>query len=81
MKMAFVLWEDAADLDQYPWAEHEETFVYKPVLVEQIGYVLYDGEEGVVLTSSVFVDDSTVGCRTQIPRGMIRSITIIDDND
>lgn len=78
MKMAFVLWEDAADLDSTPWTEHEEGFIYEPVLVEQIGYVLYDGPEGIVLTSSVFIDKTTVGCRTQIPRGMIRNITIID---
>ena len=76
--MAFVLWEDAADLDSTPWTEHEEDFVYEPVMVEQIGYVLYDGPEGVVLTSSVFIDKTTVGTRTQIPRGMIRNITVID---
>jgi hypothetical protein len=49
-------------------------------MVSQIGYVLYDGPEGLVLTSS-YIADGTVGCRTQIPRGMIRNITIIDDND
>jgi len=28
-----------------------------------------------------FIGDGTVGCRSQIPRGMIRNVTIIDDND
>ena len=77
--MAYVEWEDASDLDDTPWTTHDD-FIYEPVIVYQIGYVLYDGPEGLVLTSS-YIADGTVGCRTQIPRGMIRNITIIDDND
>jgi hypothetical protein len=80
MKMAYVEWEDASDLDDTPWTTHDEDFIYQPVMVSQIGYVLYDGIEGLVLTSS-YIADGTVGCRTQIPRGMIRNITIIDDHD
>ena len=77
--MAYVEWEDASDLDDTPWTTHDD-FIYEPVMVSQIGYLLYDGQEGIVLTSS-YIADSTVGCRTQIPRGMIRNITIIDEND
>ena len=33
------------------------------------------------LAAYAYIIDGTVGCRTQIPRGMIRSITIIDEND
>lgn len=79
MKMAYVEWEDASDLDDTPWTTHDD-FIYEPVMVSQIGYLLYDGQEGIVLTSS-YIAGGTVGCRTQIPRGMIRNITIIDDND
>lgn len=79
MKMAYVEWEDASDLDDTPWTTHGD-FIYQPVMVSQVGYLLYDGEEGIVLTSS-YIADGIVGCRTQIPRGMIRNITIVDDND
>jgi hypothetical protein len=80
MKLAYVEWEDAADLDDSPWAFHDDSFMYQPVVAHQVGFVLYDGPEGMVLTSS-YIGDDTYGCRSQIPRGMIRSVTIIDDND
>ena len=81
MKMAYVEWEDAADIDDAPWAVHEdEGFTYTPVLVNQVGYLLYDGPEGVVLTSA-YIEGGTVGCRTQIPRGMVRKMTVANTND
>jgi hypothetical protein len=73
MKLAYVIWEDASELDITPWAEHEEDFIYVPVLCKQVGFVLYDGPEGIVLTEGV-LDDGTVARRNQIPRGMIRSV-------
>jgi len=33
-----------------------------------------------VLTYS-YIGDDTYGCRSQIPRGMIRNVTIIEDHD
>jgi hypothetical protein len=76
MKPALIVWEDACDLDDTPWAEHDESYIYEPVLVTQVGYILYDGEEGIVLTNAYY--DEIVGRRSQIPRGMIRSITYLD---
>jgi hypothetical protein len=76
MKPALIVWEDACDLDSTPWAEHDESYIYEPVLVTQVGYILYDGEEGIVLTNAYY--DEIVGRRSQIPRGMIRSITYLD---
>lgn len=80
MKLAYVEWEDAAELDDTPWVFHDEPFVYEPIIAHQVGFVVYDGPEGMVLTSS-YIGDGTIGSRSQIPRGMIRNVTIIDDND
>ena len=76
MKPALIVWEDAGDLDVTPWTEHDESFEYEPLLVTQVGYILYDGDEGIVVTSAYY--DETVGMRSQIPRGMIRSIKYLD---
>ena len=72
MKPVVVVWEDACDLDDAPWNEHDDNFIYEPVLVEQVGYILYDGPEGIVLTNAYY--DEIVGTRSQIPRGMIREV-------
>jgi hypothetical protein len=56
------------------WVVHDnDTFEYTPCMVFTIGVVLYDGPEGMILTSSV-IEDGTVGRRFQIPRGMIREV-------
>jgi hypothetical protein len=73
MKLVYVVWEDATELDVTAWAEHEEDFVYTPVCCKQVGFLLYDGPEGIVVTNGV-IEDGTVARRNQIPRGMIRSI-------
>ena len=73
MKLAYVLWEDATELDVTPWAEHEEEFSYSPTLCKQVGWVLYDGQEGIVISNGV-LSDGTVARRNQIPRGMIRRV-------
>jgi hypothetical protein len=73
MKLVYVVWEDATELDVSAWAEHEEEFVYVPVLCKQVGFLLYDGPEGIVITNGV-IADGTVARRNQIPRGRIRRI-------
>lgn len=73
MKLAYVLWEDACELDATPWAEHEENFEYTPTLCKQVGFILYDGEEGIVITEAI-INGDTAARRNQIPRGMIRRI-------
>lgn len=72
MNPVVVVWEDACDLDSTPWNEHDDSFNYEPVLVTQVGYILYDGPEGIVLTNAYY--EETVGTRSQIPRGMIREV-------
>lgn len=73
MKPVYVIWEDASELDVTAWTEHDEGFVYIPVLCTQVGFVLYDGPEGLILTEA-FTSNGEVARRNQIPRGMIRSI-------
>ena len=73
MKPVYVVWEDASELDVTAWAEHDEGFIYTPVLCTQVGFVLYDGPEGIILTEA-FTSNGEVARRNQIPRGMIRRI-------
>lgn len=73
MKLAVVVWEDASELDDTTWANHDENFEYAPLLCTQVGFVIYEGPEGIVLTHGMF-PDGIVFRRHQIPRGMIRRI-------
>jgi hypothetical protein len=73
MKPVYVIWEDASELDVTAWAAHDEGFIYTPVLCTQVGFVLYDGPEGIILTEA-FTSNGEVARRNQIPRGMIRRI-------
>lgn len=75
--LALVVWEDARALDPgQTWVHHKRT-AYRPLLVHSTGFLLYDGPEGVVLTSA-WSEDVT-GPRDQIPRGMIRELKRLDD--
>lgn len=67
-----VTWEDACclDIDQR-WVEHGK-HEYKPVIVESVGFLLYDGKEGVILTAAW--NENQIGPRDQIPRGMVRKV-------
>jgi hypothetical protein len=73
MKLAYIVWEDASELDSTAWADHPEEFIYEPVMCKQVGFILYDGEEGVVITEAV-TSNGEVARRNQIPRGMIRRV-------
>jgi hypothetical protein len=73
MKLAYIVWEDASELDVTAWAVHEEEFSYIPVLCKQVGWVIYDGPEGIILTQAV-TSNGEVARRNQIPKHMIRSI-------
>jgi len=73
MKLAYVIWEDASELDVTAWAVQEEEFEYVPVLCKQVGWVVYDGPEGIVITQAV-TSNGEIARRNQIPKQMIRSI-------
>lgn len=66
-----VIWEDATQMDDGAWVENKD-HTYKPHIVDSVGYLLYEGEEGVILTQAWNAE--LVGARDQIPRGMIREI-------
>lgn len=73
MKLAYIIWEDASELDVTAWTEHEEEYIYTPVLCRQVGWVIYEGPEGVVVTQAI-TSNGEVARRNQIPKQMIRSI-------
>ena len=66
MNLVYVIWEDASELDVTAWAEHEEDFQYSPVLCKQVGFVLYDGPEGLVITNG-----ASSSCRLAKSQGLI----------
>lgn len=69
--LVLVTWEDATLLDSGAWADNKD-HKYSPKLFLSVGFLLYDGPEGVILTSAYSVD--TVAARDQIPRGMVRKV-------
>lgn len=72
MKLVLIEWEDAGSRDLGPWVEKQE-WSWDPYTVTEVGFVLYDGEEGMIVTSAYNKDQT--GPVTQIPRGMIRNVT------
>lgn len=73
-QMVLVVWEDATQLDGGPWADNAE-HVYAPKLFRQVGFLLHQSDEGVILSHAWSPD--TVATRDQIPAGMIRQITVL----
>jgi len=70
--LVLVQWEDATLKDDGPWADNKD-HTYEPKLFISVGFLLFEGKEGVILTSAWSPD--TVAARDQIPRGMVRKIT------
>lgn len=75
MDPVLVVWEDAYDLDAEIWNARGEQEAPEPCLVKQVGFILWQDEHRVVLTSG-FTDDMVMR-RFVIPNGMIRSITML----
>lgn len=69
-----VTWEDAAVIDAGPWVPNEAK-AYKPHIVLQVGFLLSCTDEGVILSQAWHPE--SVAARDQIPRGMIRSMTVL----
>lgn len=67
-----VEWEDACCLDPNErWVDHGAN-KYVPLIVKSIGYLLYSGKEGIILTAAWSPD--CTGPRDQIPQGMVRKV-------
>jgi hypothetical protein len=73
MKIVCVVWEDAADLDEGPWAMRAEMKPSTPTIFHQVGYLFELTPEAVVLTACV--GEEQMGTRSRIPMGMVRSLT------
>lgn len=72
--LALIEWEDASLLDVGAWVDNEP-IKYEPKMFMQVGFVLHDDDDGVILTNAWSPDK--IAPRDQIPRGMIRKITYI----
>jgi hypothetical protein len=72
--LVMVTWEDATLLDHTAWAENKD-HKYSAKHFISVGFLLYDGKEGLILTSAWSPD--TVAARDQIPRGMVRKVVRI----
>ncbi len=74
MKLVYVVWEDAADLDEGPWVEREGRPPDSAVdhHFHQVGYLFELTNEAVTLTSCVGKDH--MAPRSRIPAGMVRSM-------
>lgn len=72
--LALIEWEDATLRDLGTWVDNEP-MAYEAKLFLQVGFVLHDDAEGVIITSAWSPDK--IAPRDQIPRGMIRKMTYL----
>jgi hypothetical protein len=75
--LVIVVWDDAYGGAHTPTAEHELAAGHHPLVVQTIGWLLLDNEEGVSLFNERYDDEGTTLWRGRsfIPRGMVRSVT------
>lgn len=73
MRMVSVEWEDATEQTATAWTDKGEVQAWTPCIVQTVGFVVHDHADGMVLTDSY--TGALYGRVTQIPRGMIRSVT------
>lgn len=68
-----VEWEDASVLDSETWVARASASEAKATVFFQVGFLLEDTKDHVVLTEAL--GETLMGARTRIPRGMVRSVT------
>ena len=73
MRMVHVEWEDASEQTEGAWSGRGDVKPWEACIVQTVGYVVHDIEQGLVLTDSY--TPNLFGRVTQIPRGMIRKVT------
>ncbi len=73
MKLVCCIWEDAADIDEGPWAQREDAKPSTAVIFHQVGYLYELTPDAVVLTACI--GEEQMGPRSRIPMGMVRSLT------
>lgn len=79
-KIAIVTWEDVISSDQN-WREESDGLEWsdnETGLVSQVGYLLDQDENHILLVDSFFPDGDTIGAITRIPASLVRSIKLIE---
>jgi hypothetical protein len=75
-RMVLLVWEDAHQEAEGPWVWQEEAKPMLPKIFHQVGFLLEDTPECVVLTHAMEgPGKGLMATRERIPRGMVRSIT------
>lgn len=74
--IVLVVWQDAKTIDGGPWTDNTPT-EFKPHIVHQVGYLMQQSDEGVILTQAWHPE--IIAARDQIPAGMIRSVTFLTE--
>lgn len=70
--MVLVEWEDAITLDAETWIANEPMTKTTPCMVYTVGFLVHEEPGRLVLVESW--NPEITGPRTQIPRGMVRSV-------
>lgn len=70
--LVLVTWEDANTMDEGTWVNHPDKHEYKPLIVHQVGFLLYEGDDGIILTHAWHTDQ--IAPRDSIPRAMVQKI-------
>lgn len=73
--MVLCVWEDATVLDDGPWTDNAVSTEYAPRLISQVGFLVADLPQGIQLSEAV--GEGLMAPRTQVPRAMVRSITLL----
>jgi hypothetical protein len=78
MNVVLVEWEDASTDDEGPWVRVEGAQPIPAKVFLQVGFLLEDTPEAIVLTAAVEpAGKGLMASRERIPRGMVRSITVL----
>jgi hypothetical protein len=79
MKLVACIWEDAAELDEGPWADRRGMQPSTPTIFHQVGYLCELTTQAVVMTACVGEDQ--MGPRTRIPIGMVRKLVELTEGE
>lgn len=80
MKIALVIWTDITSKSGWHTQSQLDKFTTDDIEneVQQVGFVLEEDENQIVLLDSYFTSKETFGSATKIPKGCIKSIKYID---
>ena len=76
--IVLVIWDDATELKD--WKEEHEEEETKPCLIRSVGYLVKKTRKHIVIAQDLSYDRMRNG-RSQIPRGMVKQITVLKKKD